>query len=624
MLLIWIAIAAAALAGGGVLQTILDRQSRDYQLNPSDVVETHPAKTLLTVAPGGLRAPVVSYLWIRAEKLKQAGRHHEAMQLADFICRLQPNFAGVWIFHAWNMAWNISVSTHTPEERWLWVYNGVKLLRDQGIPQNRKALGLYKELGWIFYNKMGENMDDMHMAYKQQWALEMQRLLAAPPIGSTEEVITAFRPIAEARLDKDLRRQGKQILQSDQLENLQAEDPQVAAFVEALVAVDVDVDENLLDIYNRTSQAEDIQVVRPFSLPRLDERDKQLSNLINDTDHVEGRDKLLAFLRAQILWNVYKLDPEWMLQLMIKYGPLDWRLVQPHGLYWATYGLHVCENISLEDIDSLNTDRIVMFCLIRLTANGRLSYFETGDPNAPSLSMGMDWRFIDPAQEEFIHITKAAARDRKEPYESNILRSGHINYLAQAISMLYAGYRREKAGQLLEWIQENYHPEGPEWDMDLEDFVIYRLSRNERPIPSVAISQIGASLQAAFLQRLADREDDYRQSMAYALRVYNVYQDGAPQRTRLPDFRVLVRNILMNMLVRPSNLGMDVSLLDRAQIYAKLDDPTQRNLYDIIAPPLRPQCQAAGIDFDAAFPAPPGTGEYRQRQLAPERSFPAR
>ena len=61
------------------------------------------------------------------------------------------------------MAWNISVTTYTPEERWNWVYNGVKLLRDEGIPLNPRAVNLYKQLAWTYNNKMSETLDDFHM-----------------------------------------------------------------------------------------------------------------------------------------------------------------------------------------------------------------------------------------------------------------------------------------------------------------------------------------------------------------------------------------------------------------------------------------------------------------------------
>jgi len=618
MQIVWILAAVGLLAAAGAVQPGLDAQSQQYKLKAPGVLENHPAKALLTMAPGGLRAIVVNYLWIRAEELKNNGRHYEAMQLADMICRLQPNFAGVWAFHAWNMAYNISVATHTPEERWLWVSNGVRLLRDEGIPQNRNALLLYKELGWIFYNKMAGYLDDMHATYKQRWAAQMHRLLASPPFGTTAETLEAFRPIAQAPLDKDLRRQGRQVVQADQLALVLA-DPKVAEYARMLAELGVGIDQGLLDAYNRFSRDDAVEVARPaLERPRpSSDRDKALSAVINDPAHARGRTKLTAFVRAQVLWNVYKMDPDWMMQLMVKYGPLDWRLCEPHALYWVTYGLHVCEAKELGDVDSLNTDRIVLFSLQSLTFNGRLAYVENPqDPNSPRLTFSSDWRFIDPAQREMIMMANVSAKANEKEFKDNLFRSGHVNYLAHAIQMLYAGYRRNKAQELFDWIKKNYQPEGPEWPLELEDFVFYRLNKDGRPIPRVAISQISAALQSAFLQRAAGDTRGYRESLRYALRVYNVFQKGATDRTRLPPFNILVRDTLANMLVQPRIIGVNLLLLARANLYARLDASTQRSVYDLVAEPLARQSDAAGIDFDKAFPPPPGLQNYRSRQLS--------
>ncbi len=614
---VWFLLAAGLLAAAGTLHGTLDDQSKRYELNPPDVVENYPGKTLMMVAPGGLRALAVNYFWIRAEELKNQGRYYEAMQLSELICKLQPNFAGVWSFHSHNMSWNISVATHTPRERWLWVYNGAKLLRDSGIPLNRKSIILYKDLAWVFYNKMGQYMDEMHMTYKQRWAGMMQRLLASPPYGTTEQTIGAFRPIAEAPLDKDLRRQGRHTIQQDQLE-IVLSDPATGRYAQLLEAKGAEIGETLLGVYNRYTNDESVEVIR-LAPPKLEtEEDAAISALINSTEHAEARKKLLAFLRAQMLWNVYKMDPEWMLKLMEKYGPLDWRLVQPHGLYWSSYGIHVCESKDLADIDSLNTDRNVLNSLKTLTWRGRLTYIENPrDPDYPNVTFGADWRFVEPTQNQHIQMAESAAKAEKREFKDNAFRSGHINFAIQAMQMLYASYRRKEARKLFDWTKENYEPIDPEWDWDVEDFVIYMLNKEGRPIPDRAYGQISSALQAAFFERARGHMAGYISSMTYARRVYDVYQPEAPKRNKLPPFQILARNVLLNMLIRPRVVGINMSLLKRADLYAQLDDRIQRLIYDPISPPLRRQCKLRGIDFEKAFPPPPGLKEYRAKQLTP-------
>ncbi|MHC4294147.1 MAG: hypothetical protein ACYSTL_01015, partial [Planctomycetota bacterium] len=568
----WGLAAAVFLAAGGMLQGTLDEQSEQYQLNPPEIVENHPAKVLLTMTPGGLRAPIVTYLWIRAENLKSDGRLYEAMQLADFICKLQPNFAGVWGFHSWNMAWNISVKTHTPQERWLWVYNGVKLLRDEGIPQNRKEVGLYMDLGWIYFMKMGLTMDEMHMVYKRRWAALMQHLLGAPPQGTTKETIDAFRPIAQAPLDKEPRRQGQQVIQEDQLALVLA-DTSVAEYTELLKAQGVEIDQQFLDVYNRYTRDEEVEVTRhPINRFRpASEREKAISAIINATEHTEARRKILTFIRAQVLWNVYKMDPQWMLGLMEKYGPLDWRLVQPHGMYWTSYGLNICDKLEMDEIDSLNTGRTVINSLKAMSWIGKLTYIENpDDPEMPYLTMGPDWQFFKFTHEEFVRTGHKVSRSRGREFKENSFRSGHINYLSRAIQTLYAGYRRKEAREYFEWVKENYELEGNEWALELEDFIIARFAAEGAPVAFTAHSQISIALQMGLLQRELGSQDGYRKSINYARRIYNAYQKEVPTRVKLPPFGIMIRDTAAQMIVEPRTIGINMDLMARASLYAKL------------------------------------------------------
>src|SRR5262249_25134792 len=147
------------------------------------------------------RAPIVDYLWMRASKLKEEGRYFDAYQLAETIGKLQPRFAAVWAFNAWNMSYNISVALRTPEDRWRWVWNGIVLLRDQGIPRNPRNVQMYKELAWIFFHKFGDYMDDFHMYYKLQLALLMEDIVGRGPDADYDGMAAA--PMSWAELVSD-------------------------------------------------------------------------------------------------------------------------------------------------------------------------------------------------------------------------------------------------------------------------------------------------------------------------------------------------------------------------------------------------------------------------------------
>jgi hypothetical protein len=167
-------LAAALLAGVGFLQGSLNRDRDQLGLTRMQPLENAPpVLAFTTVALGGFRGLISNMLWIRAQDLQDADKFFEMAQLADWITKLEPQYVQVWLVQAWNMAYNISVKFTDFADRWRWVERGIQLLRDQGLPSNQNAVLIYRELAWFFQHKMGANMDDAHMYYKQAWAREM-------------------------------------------------------------------------------------------------------------------------------------------------------------------------------------------------------------------------------------------------------------------------------------------------------------------------------------------------------------------------------------------------------------------------------------------------------------------
>jgi hypothetical protein len=170
---------AALLFGAGRTERALNRERDRLGLTQAATLQdAPPLLAFTTVALGGFRGLISNYLWIRANDLQQNDKFFEAAQLANWITDLEPHFAQVWIFQAWNMAYNISVKfkENAPgnyADRWRWVLGGVELLRDKGLRYNPNALLIYRELAWFFQNKMGQNLDDGNLYYKQQWAEAM-------------------------------------------------------------------------------------------------------------------------------------------------------------------------------------------------------------------------------------------------------------------------------------------------------------------------------------------------------------------------------------------------------------------------------------------------------------------
>ena len=177
-------LAVALLAGGGLTQRSMNRDRDKLGLTRIEPLENAPpVLAFTTVALGGFRGLISNALWIRANELQDQDKFFEMSQLADWITKLEPHFAQVWLVQAWNMAYNISVKFKDYPDRWRWVQRGIELLRDEGLKYNPNELLMYRELAWFFQHKMGANLDDAHMYYKQQWVIEM-----APVFGSTNVV----------------------------------------------------------------------------------------------------------------------------------------------------------------------------------------------------------------------------------------------------------------------------------------------------------------------------------------------------------------------------------------------------------------------------------------------------
>jgi hypothetical protein len=169
-----LALAVALLFGSGQIQKSLNLDRARLGLTYAEVLEdAPPVLAFTTVALGGFRGLISNYLWIRANDLQQDDKYFEAAQLADWITDLEPHFSQVWLFQAWNMTYNISIKFKDFPDRWRWVERGIELLRDRGLRYNPDDIMIYHELAWFFQHKIGQNLDDANLYYKQEWAREM-------------------------------------------------------------------------------------------------------------------------------------------------------------------------------------------------------------------------------------------------------------------------------------------------------------------------------------------------------------------------------------------------------------------------------------------------------------------
>jgi hypothetical protein len=133
------------------------------------------------------------------------------MQLAGWIAALQPRFAQVWAYHAWNVAYNVAYEFGDPETRWKWVRRSLDLLGHDGLRYNPNHPVIRTELARLLYDRIGSRADPGQPVYLREWVrhvrhalltgtrTELEQLRAVPAIALPPSAPDADRRTPEAR-----------------------------------------------------------------------------------------------------------------------------------------------------------------------------------------------------------------------------------------------------------------------------------------------------------------------------------------------------------------------------------------------------------------------------------------
>ncbi len=604
-----------------------------HKLGFTDVQEKDQSPEVsLGIAMGAFRGLFVNMLWIRANNLKEDGRFYESMDLARVITKLQPRYPQVWVFHAWNMAYNISVQTHTNRERWLWVQSGINLLRDHGLKANPNDLLLHKELGWIFLHKIGGYMDEANMYYKKQLALEWSFLLGPPPPPDvrnrdrralTDKYVEWFRPVAEA---------------PETLDQVIAKEPSVTALLERLErelkwGADGRVVQNYAAIRAIAASGQ-----RKLYEKGLKPTQATLLALTEDPALAKAWPALLAFLRSRIIIEQYGMEPSRMLRYMESYGPIDWRHFASHGLYWAQRGVeNALERVTKankKDFDFVNAGRVAVQSLQELWRSGDLwfdfqAYVMTGDEQRVIYRGSPSFAFVDSYKDHLEWFKSLSWADNPRRVYS-FYAAGYDNLMKDAIRYLYrrgeVSLANKYKGDLLTWQYQNLNDPDRNQNLalPLDEFVKLELKDEALKRPSVMREEIVGSLYGAFSQGLLGGDDEaFFEQMKYAKMVHEYF-------TKTQGVETLVSREDKGRMIqwfRDFDFGVGqefasfVSILeldDAQRVYAAAPDSLKLYSYDTFVQMFKEnqdELHKAGAakSFDDIFPAPLGIEAHREK-----------
>jgi len=569
-IIIWfscIALAIGLLIAAGMQLDPINRQRQDMGLIIDTPENMPPSLAFATIATGAFRGLVVDVLWMRADKLKDEGQFFDARQLAEWITILQPRFASVWEFQAWNMAYNISVAIPAtqPDQRWRWVRNGYELLRDEAIDKYKlKNISLYRELARIFQHKIGGVSDDAHKYYKLQLAMSMEPLLRSEDNQLGPEDNRYFDALAKAPIN------WQEIIT----------DPNVASLVKALKSAD------------NTFSDDDEFVSNYLSLRQNSSRfNAAAGKTIDDFRGSDALKKFDLFAKARQLRKIWKLDPVLMSYLNRTYGPidftdpnthlpLDWRLPDSHAIYWGVKGLQITAREQSREIDitEINTDRIVGHSLQNLFRNGKMFIRDMPIQVPVEGSQGTqtqiykevflrpDLRMFDSYNKSFLAVLDKYKDDKEGTLVS--LQNGHRNMLKNAVLSFYQSGHKLKAQKIYDELRKLY--DFPEFKVPMEEFARKRFVEELESIGlNDANEQVVLLLRESFyLYAIGDDEASYGRE-ALAKEIHDYYQKKYLDENRidLPDFKVLqylaLRDFLDDWQYVPN---LRLSLLARIEV----------------------------------------------------------
>ncbi len=495
---LYIVVAVALIASASLLIPGVNEMRAEHGLTSNPVLENVPPElALATTALGGFRGIIVDMLWLRAMKLQQQEKFFELVQLFDWIGKLEPRSAPVWVFSAWNMAYNISVEMPTASERWRWIRLGMDQLRNHGLRYNKRSSDLYREMAWIYQNKIGNTVDDFHWYYKTQLAKEMEDVFGRGPITDLKPFLKAPRTLEElrARLDP------KPILA-------------------ALGAVGYKPLKDPLSV-----------------LTALDDEKSDAREVLDRPEFAEDRETFIMFLRNWAIKNVLRMDLDYMVQLQNEIGPMDWRLPEPYTLYYSGLALKYAGKKDFTP----NYYRLRYEAVRRLYKGGSL-FFDRGKGGEKAVYLtSSNWRFFDAADAVY---RNAIAAEADRPNVQRSFKNAHATFMEEGVVLFYACSQVKRARELYRKLQKEYPNE--RHSVSFDRFVINKLIPDPAATTAAeATVLINGVLMEAYRWLAAGNDERAKGlfNLAAKMRRYYMFdkenQGTYTRRVQIPEFATL-------------------------------------------------------------------------------------
>lgn len=456
-----------------------------------------PGVAVSTVFLGGFRNILANTLWIRMSRLQEKGSYFELVQLANWILKVQPSNTAAAQYLAWNMAYNLSVIQQDFGARWRWVQKGLDTLM-QAIELSPNDPMLYRDLAWIYQNKLGDQLDDASLYYKFRLASENWKIFGGRHSPDWQALTEMPSDWAQFR------------------KKYPALHRTVSAYRDP---------ELLLKEFTETG-------LIPETLRSRISSKEDLEHLMLSLQNMAIRAKL-------------HIDPAMALDMEKRYGKLDWLLPDTFAIYWADVGLKKTDGRR-----NLHCERVRSHGLKTMFTSGRL-VFPGNEPHPDFLRL---------PNLELMEAALAEYQKEDALIEGGTIRNmGHLTFIAQAIDTFYLFGRKKEAQKYFQHLRDLGYAEAHAATLD--QYVNQRLRNMIDAGTHLQIQRLVESfvIQSAYALANGEREEA-EQALSTARQIYELYQKrnrsaAEKERLRLPPFQDIAKSITSNLIRTIPALG---------------------------------------------------------------------
>ncbi len=132
---------------------VVEAKAQDMALLDQSHGDVEVLGSAVRLGLSGSRGLVTCALWYTAYEKQKKNQWNELEMIVRTLTKLQPHFITPWLCQSWNLAYNVSVESDRPGDKYFYITRGIQLLAD-GERQNRYNPELRREMGFYHHHKI--------------------------------------------------------------------------------------------------------------------------------------------------------------------------------------------------------------------------------------------------------------------------------------------------------------------------------------------------------------------------------------------------------------------------------------------------------------------------------------